>query len=152
MVERLHRQMKDALLGIRAAPKEESGTSAGEAALGHVLVVPGQLLSTTAPPADTPVPPAVIPAAKRSYAEAAVTPALEGATNVYVQPGGVGLPLAENYAGPYLVLEKGPKVFKLQVGTRVDVITRDWLNPHVGLAPSAVADLPRRGRPPGRRD
>ena len=51
MVERLHRQMKDTLcargstaawadhllrvmLGIRAFPKEESGTSAGEAALG----------------------------------------------------------------------------------------------------------------------
>ena len=73
MVERLHRQMKDTLrarggtaawvdhlpwvmLGIRASPKE-SGTSAGEATLGHVLVVPGQLLPTTAPPADTPVPP-----------------------------------------------------------------------------------------------
>ena len=55
-------------------------------------------------------------------------------------------------AGPYLVLEKGPKVFKLQVGTREDVVTRDRLKPHVGLAPSAVADPQRRGRPPGRRD
>ena len=70
MVERLHRQMKDALLarggaaawadhlpwvmlGIRASPKEESGMSVGEAALGHVLSVPGQLLPTTGPPADT---------------------------------------------------------------------------------------------------
>ena len=70
MVERLHLQMKDALrarggtaawadhlpwvmLGIWAAPKEESGTLEGEAALGHLLVVPGQLLSTTAPPGDT---------------------------------------------------------------------------------------------------
>ena len=104
MVERLHQQMKDALrarggagawadhlprvmLGIRASPKEESGTSAGEATLGHVLVVPGQLLPTTAPPADTPAPPAVIPAAKLTYAEAAATPALERATQVYVQHG-----------------------------------------------------------------
>ena len=79
MVERLHRQMKDALrarggtsawadhlpwvmLGIQASPKEESGTSAGEAALGYVLAVPGQLLTTTAPPADTPAPPADTPA------------------------------------------------------------------------------------------
>ena len=83
MVEWMHRQMKDTLrarggaaawadhllwvmLGIRASPKEESGTSAGEAALGHVLAVPDQLLTTTAPPADTPAPPAVIPAAKRT--------------------------------------------------------------------------------------
>ena len=78
------------MLGIRAARKKESGTSAGEVALGHVLAVPGQLLSTTAPPADTPVPPAVIPAAKRTYAETAATPALDGASHVYVQRGGLG--------------------------------------------------------------
>ena len=118
-------------------------------ALGHVLVVPGQLLSTTAPPADTPAPPLVIPAAKRTYAEAAATPALDGATHVYVQRSGVGLPLADNYAGPYLVLEK---VFKLQVGTREEVITRDWLKPHIRLAPPAVVDPPCSGRPPRRRE
>ena len=106
------------MLGIRASPKEEFGTSAGEAALGHVLAVPGQLLTTTALPADTPAPPAVILAAKRTYAEAAATPGLDGATHVYVQRGGVGPLIADNYAGPYLVLEKGPKVFKLQLGTR----------------------------------
>ena len=115
------------------------------------MAVPGQLLSTTAPPADTLALPAVIPAAKQSYAEAAATPALDGASHVYMQRGVVGPPLADNYAGPYLVLEKGPKVFKLQVGTREDVISRDWLKPHVGLAPLAVADPPHRGRPPGRR-
>ena len=57
----------------------------------------------------------------------------------------------DNYAGPYLVLEKGPKVFKLQVRTREDVVSRDRLKPNVGLAQPAVADPPRRGRPPGRR-
>ena len=120
MVERMHRQMKDTLrarggaaawadhlpwvmLGIRASPKEESGTSAGEAALGHVLEVPGQLLTTTAPPEDTPAPLAVIPAAKRTAA-AAATLALDAATHVYVQRSGVGPPLADNYGGPYLVL------------------------------------------------
>ena len=78
------------MLGIRASPKEESGTLAGEAALGHVLAVPGQLLTTTAPPADTPAPPTVIPSAKRTYDEAAATPALDGATHVYVQRGAWG--------------------------------------------------------------
>ena len=85
MVERL--QMKDALharggtaawadhvpwvmLGIQASPKEESGMSAGEAALGHVLAVPGELLTTTAPPA-------VILAAKQTYTEATATPTLD---------------------------------------------------------------------------
>ena len=129
------------MLGIRASPKEESGTSAAEAALGHVLAVPGQLLTTTAPPA-------VIPAAKRTYAEAAATPALDGATLFYVQRGGVGPPLADNYAGLHLVLEKGPKVFKLQLGTQQEVVRLDRLKPYAGQAPPAAAEPPRRGRPP----
>ena len=52
------------MLGIRASPKEESGTSAGEAALGHMLVDPGQLLPVTGPPEGTPAPPVVIPVFK----------------------------------------------------------------------------------------
>ena len=42
---------------------------------------------------------------------------------------GMGLPLADNYAGPYLVLEKGPKVFKLQLGERTEVVSMDQLKP-----------------------
>ena len=127
------------MLGIRAL--------VGEAALGHMLLVPGQLLPTTGPAADTPAPPAVIPAAKRTYAEAATTPALERATHVYVQGG--GLPLADNYAGPALVLEKGPKVFKLQLGERTKVVRRDRLKPHAGQAPPGAAEPPCWGRPLG---
>ena len=89
------------MLGIRATPKEEFGRSAGEAALGHVLSVPGQLLPTTGPPVDTPAPPAVIPAAKRTYDEAAATPALERATHVYVQQGGgCGAAASRQLCGP----------------------------------------------------
>ena len=126
------------MLGIRAFLKDESGTSAGEAALGHMLAVPGQLLTTTAPQGDRPAPPAVIPAAKWTYAEAAATPALDGATHVYVQRGGVGPPLVDNYAGPYLVLEKGPKV-----------VSRDRLKPHVGLAPPRWRSCRAGGAHPG---
>ena len=92
MVERLHRQIKDALhargtatawadhlpwviLGLRAAPKDESGVSAAEATLGQPLVIPGQ---PTAPEGTVPTalraPPAVIPATKWSYAEVAASP------------------------------------------------------------------------------
>ena len=69
MVERIHRQLKAALcargadtdwkshlpwvlLGMRAAPREESGVSAAEAALQQRLVVPGQLPPLGLPPAD----------------------------------------------------------------------------------------------------
>ena len=54
----------------------------------------------------------------------------------------------DNYAGPYLVLEKGPKVFKLQLGERTEVVSRDGLKLHAGQAPPATAEPPRRGQPP----
>ena len=64
--------------------------------------------------------------------------------------GGLGPLLADNYAGPYLVLEKGPKVFKLQPGERTKVVSLDRLKPHVGQAPPAAAESPCRGQPLGR--
>ena len=59
-------------------------------------------------------------------------------------------PLADNYVGPYLVLKKGPKVFKLQLGERTEVFSRDWLKPHAGQAPLVAAEPPPRGWLPGR--
>ena len=83
MVERLHWQLKDALrargaasawedhlpwvfLGLHAAPKDESGLLAAEAALGQPLVIPGQptALEGTVP-AALHAAPVVIPATSR---------------------------------------------------------------------------------------
>lgn len=169
MVERFHRQLKDALrargasttwadhlpwvlLGLRAAPKEESGVSAGEAALGHQLVLPGQLLPNGPPPGGgrPPRPPAVIPATKRSYAEVLASPSspLDSARWVYVRRGGQVRPLANNYDGPYQVVEARRKTFTVLVGAREEVISRDRLKPHLGEAEPGLAAPPRRGRPP----
>jgi hypothetical protein len=66
MIERAHRQLKDSLrsrlagvywpqhlpwvlLGLRAAPKEDSGTSSAELVLGAPLTLPGQFLSSLEP-------------------------------------------------------------------------------------------------------
>jgi Integrase core domain len=67
MVERAHRQLKEALkarlagagwpehlpwilMGIRAAPKDDSNISAAEATLGTPLTLPGQLITAAEPP------------------------------------------------------------------------------------------------------
>jgi transposase InsO family protein len=88
MVERMHRQLKDALrargagpawhshlpwvlLGLRAAPKEDSAISSAELVTGTSLVLPGQLLQVPDPPhVDVPPP----PTRPLSYAAAANTP------------------------------------------------------------------------------
>jgi hypothetical protein len=77
MVERCHRQLKDALrarsaandwpdhlpwvlLGLRAAPKEDSAVSSAEMVLGDPLVLPGQPPTAGEPP----------PPSQRSYRDA----------------------------------------------------------------------------------
>ena len=76
--------------------------------------------------------PAVIPATKRSYAEVAAsrTSPLDSVDWVYVQQGGSGPPLADNYQGPFCVLKRGQKTFKLQMGECMDHVWRDRLKPH----------------------
>ena len=141
MVERLHRQLKDALrargaadqwedhlpwvlLGLRAVPKDKSGVSVAEAALGQQLKVPGQATHIGGLPTAQ-LPPAVIPGARRSYAEVVSNSAsaLESAEWVYVRKGGAAKPLADNY--------EGTKAFKLQMGERVDTVSRDRLKAHL---------------------
>jgi len=173
MIERAHRQLKDALrarlasndwpdhlpwvlLGLRAAPKEDSGISSAELVLGSPLVLPGQFLDAPEPPAEEflralrarpPLPPPTraLPPATPTAGPPAT---LLAARYVYVRRGGQVQPLAPLYAGPYLVVEAGPKTFKVQVGDNVETLSVDRLKPHTGGDPVQPAVPPRRGRPP----
>jgi hypothetical protein len=120
MVERLHRQIKEALrarncgaawadhvpwvlLGLRAVPKEEAGVSSAEVVFGQQLVLPNQVLEQPARPEQEPV---SIPLRMRSYAEVARGPVeqQEAAQYVYVRRGPVSGPMAPAYDGPYKVI------------------------------------------------
>jgi hypothetical protein len=118
MVERAHRQIKDALrsrqaencwpehlpwvlLGLRALPKDDSAVSMVELTYGSPLVLPGQflrqdsdLVTAVEPPPQQQQPP--LPTRKLSYAQAAARspPALMAAEYVYICRGGVVPPLA----------------------------------------------------------
>ena len=171
MVERTHRQLKDALrsrlagsewpshlpwvlLGLRAAPKEDSAISSAELVFGAPLSLPGELLSSTEPPVSSFVarlqlarpPPATRPL---TYAQAAasVPPALFAARFVYIRQGGVVPPLSLLYQGPYRVISRNSKFFNLEVGSRTEVVSVDRLKPHLGGPDVTPAQPPRRGRP-----
>ena len=174
MVERVHRQIKDALraclatidwpahlpwvlLGLRAAPKVDFAVSSAELLYGAALALPGQLLSSAEPPIGElvrqlrhvqPLPLRPLPEPPPS----SPPPALESAIFVYVRRGASAPPLAAQYLGPYLVLDRGPKIFKIQVGNRVEAVSVDRLKPHLGAAPVDAAQPPPRGRPPALRD
>ncbi len=66
------------------------------------------------------------------------------ARHVYVRRGGTLPPLAPLYVGPYEVLEKADKHFRLAVGGREETVRIDRLKPHLGVGPFSAA-LPARG-------
>ena len=174
MVERVHRQLKDALrareagadwpdhlpwvlLGLRAAPKETTGLSSAQLVLGQPLVLPGELKDVVESPAElfsnqlasVDPPPTCQP---RSYAAVAasnitISKQLQEATYVYVRRGGTISPLAPVYSGPYPVLHAGPKVFQLEVGATQQTVSVDRLKPHSGQLPVTPAAPAKRGRP-----
>ena len=174
MVERVHRQLKDALpareagaewpehllwvlLGLRAAPKETTGISSAQLVLGQPLVLPGELKDVAEAPAgdfstqlaSVDPPPTCQP---RSYAAVAasnitISKQLQEANFVYVLRGGTIPPLALVYSGPYRVLHAGPKVFTLEVGVTRETVSVDRLKPHTGPLPVIPALPARRGRP-----
>ncbi len=57
------------------------------------------------------------------------------ASHVYVRRGGALPPLAPLYVGPYEVLERADKYFRLAVGGREETVSIDRLKPHLGVGP-----------------
>jgi len=172
MVERAHRQIKDALrarlagaewplhlpwvlLGLRVAPKEQSGLSSAELVYGAPLTLPGEFLRAPEhPPSDFVQQlrrqPSLAPTVKApTFAEVVACPSkqLMAAEMVFVRRGAVAPPLAPQYEGPYRVVNRGSKVFELEIGGNRDMVTVDRLKPYLGQ-PMLPEQPPRRGRPP----
>jgi transposase InsO family protein len=157
MVERAHRQLKDTLrarlagaawplhlpwvlLGLRAAPKEDSAVSSAELLYGAPVALPAEFIAAEEPPVQFFVeklrsvqPP---PTRPLTYAQAAAAclPALVAAEYVYVRRGGAVPPLSPLYVSPFRV-QQPPKFFKLEVGGHEEIVSVDRLKPHLGKAP-----------------
>jgi transposase InsO family protein len=141
MVERAHRQLKDALrgrlagdkwpehlpwvlLGLRAAPKDAANVSAAEAVLGTPLVLPRQLLTADERPVQAfveelrsapPIPTRNLPA---SVLVDRVPSSLLTASHVYFHHRGALPPLSPPYAGPYKVTGRSDKYFTCKLATK----------------------------------
>ena len=67
----------------------------------------------------------------------AAVPVLESppeAPMVYVRRGSTLPPLTQPYDDPFQVLSQTPKIFKIGIGTREEVIRVDRLKPHRGAS------------------
>ena len=125
------------MLGIRAAPKEDSAVAAAEMVYGSPLTLPGQLLTAEDMPADNTqqrVETAVekFSAATRTYADAvqAVPRKLGEVELVYVRQDAVKPPLTPSYSGPFKVIERSPKFFRLKIGDREEVVSPRTASSH----------------------
>ncbi|BHF85942.1 hypothetical protein SprV_1002911800 [Sparganum proliferum] len=163
MVERFHRQLKASLraafdpenwtehlplvlLGIRSSLKSDLDCSAAELVFGATIRLPGQMISPTPRVAVedptnllhrlrqflrtlSPVPPR--PSASPSYLEKD----LATCSHVYLRCDRVRRPLEPPYDGPFRVISRGTKNFRIQRGTREEVVS-------VARLKAAVPDTP----------
>jgi transposase InsO family protein len=169
-VERFHRRLKDSLrarlagaewpqhlpwvmLGLRAAPREDSGVSAAELVYGAPLTLPGPLIAVPEPPPEIFVQqmqagvPCVAPLPQQSVRGGSPSPSLQAADFVYVRSPPASPALTPLYRGPFRVHKRADKFFIIKVGGKYDAVSVDRLKPHLG-GPVTPADPPRRGRPP----
>ena len=130
------------MLGMRAAVKQDLNCSAAEMVLGEALRLPGEFFvsadgDSAADPAFVidlrqkmrqvrPVPPVWHGGeARRNY----VPRELAAATHVFVRVGAHRGPLQSPYQGPFKVIDRKGKFYKLDLGTRQDTVSIDRPKP-----------------------
>jgi hypothetical protein len=176
LVERFHRRLKDALraraaggswathlpwvmLGIRSAWREGTDFSPAEAVYGAQPILPGQFLAAEEDPSPSFLSDLqgilagrdLLPTSHHSTPAPQELPEdLLLAKHVLVRRDRHVPPLAAAYDGPFLVLERSLRFFKLQVGDRVDTVSTLRLKACTSPLDVPVAQPPRRGRPPCR--
>lgn len=165
LVERFHRSLKASLrarlcgpdwsghlpwvlLGLRTAPKDDSGVSAADAALRHAPKLPGQFVS----PTQDPMGPRIIPVKHHGVPAAFVPDALATAKHAFVRVDSHRRPLDRPYQGPYVIMRQDSKTATLNIRGRESVISVDRLKPaHLPDAPAVVTTRSGRTiRPPDR--
>ena len=156
LVERFHRRLKSSLkaqpephhwvdrlpftlLGIRTALKPDIGYSSAETLYGTNLRLPGDLLVKNTQPSTSDLTQytdrlketmrQVAPAQSRTHTNSNtyMDPRLETATHVFVRTDAVKTPLQPTYRGPYPVVEKRAKYFKVDINGKIDSISVDRL-------------------------
>ena len=128
------------LLGIRTAVKADLGHSVSERVYGTTVCLPGEFFSqTTTDPNLHPTsyvdrlkraiydlqPPQSRPQHRNTH----VPKDLQTCTHVFIRCDAVRSPLQPPYDGPFKVILRATKFFKVDLGNRTDTVTIDRLKP-----------------------
>ncbi len=171
-IERFHRRLKEALrarlagsswaehlpwvlLGLQAAPREDSGVPAAELVYRAPLALPSQFLTAAEPPPSLFVNqlqshlPCVADRSGSGSGTSVSPPAsLQSAAFVYVKSPPLSPGLTPAYCGPYRVRVPGQKYFMVEISGRPQAVSVDNIKPHLGTTSISAAPGPCRGRPP----
>ena len=161
MVERLHRQIKTAIkchateawtevlpvimMGIRAAFKQDLHATPAEMVYGETIRLPGEFLQESKDTANDTYEfitklKQTMTGLRPQLAKRHGTPTvfehrdLETSTHVFLRHDAPKRALQPTYDGPYEVLNRGEKVYKLRVNGKTVNVTKDRLKPAYMLA------------------
>ena len=175
LVERFHRHLKSSLmarcastnwythlpwvlLGIRTSVKEDLGTSSAELVYGSAIALPGEFFNPT-----TSSPTVLLKEIRDSIRSLSPTQMSRHGRHsehvprellvcefVFLRTDKHRTPLQPPYTGPFRVLQRRPKNFKIDVGGRKETVSVDRLKPAFLDSSSKVVTpvARRRGRPP----
>ena len=171
MVERFHRTLKAALmsrcttsdwatqlpwvlLGLRTCPHEGSTPSAAEMVYGDPLRVPADFFTSSLPEGDLQAIRRTVHKfipCKQTYKDTRqryVPEDLKTTSHVFMRIDSHRPPLSPPYSGPYKVIQRRPKAFKLDLLNKHDWVSIDRLKPAYLLEDDKpTVKLSRAGRP-----
>lgn len=154
LVERLHRRLKELLtcyaanwhtylpsilLGLRAAPRDDTGISCAEMLYGQPLRIPGEMQNESGIVTDTTkfvkdlrqtlskLRPA--PFVNKRKDKAFVHKDLQTCSSVYVRVDKVKASLEPPYQGPYKVIKRRKHFFEIDLGGKTDTVSVSRLKP-----------------------
>lgn len=157
MIERMHRTLKAAikcysnvkwtdviptiLMGMRSTMKEDIKTTSSEMVYGHPLRIPGEFLSESE---DFKDPTEFIILLRKKIADLRPTSGsnhsvnkififkdMKNSSHVFVRLDGIKKPLTAPYAGPYKVIKRYDKFFKISMDNKEKNISIDRLKPAI---------------------
>jgi len=160
-----HAQLPWVLLGMRTTPKEGLGFSPAEMVFGETIAVPGEFFpsspnaSETSRLTDLRRTVGRFRPCQQTYTDNRrqhIPRSLGSSTHVFIRNDAHTIPLTRPYRGPYAVIERGAKAYRININGRQDWVSIDRLKPaYLDEDKPAPVTMSRTGRavhPPNRLD
>ena len=139
-------EMPTVLLGMRAAVRQDTGTSAAELTFGRTLRLPGEFI---APTEERKMDATFVDRLQQHLSDLAakptrqykrnnvfVHPDLEDCTHIFLRDDQVRRPLQPPYLGPYPVITRTNKTYEVTINNKKRIVSADRVKPAFYVSPT----------------